>query len=199
MAKVRPESQRARFAERARLAGREAEWRGHIKDGLKEFGNISQATDHAIAMMSDLFDTPLSESAVLAELAKNKPDDSVVDAKREKAENSLPDSAPEAEEWEWIRNHPAMSLRRRGQKASREVELTVNDILRAPHGPAPSRSAVYQLEHFANHPQEFFKAALAKGKQKVDAKGKEPEKDVDLGLPDVRRLLEQIRSSKGSA
>jgi hypothetical protein len=102
----------------------------------------------------------------------------------------LPDEAPVPIEIKWIRAHPAMSRRDRDPGDS-AILVTPDDILNPPHGPAPSKSAVAQLQHWVNDPREFFKALLSEHKKITGESGTvKAEEDVDLA--EVQRLLKEV-------
>jgi len=82
---------------------------------------------------------------------------------------TLPANAPKAREIEWIEAHPAMMRSTRNKAngyASNVVNITADDILRAPHGPCPSRAAAVQLQHWANNSTKFFEQIMSEAKKK---------------------------------
>jgi hypothetical protein len=123
--------------------------------------------------------------------------DAAIEAEEyEKAYRSLPDNAPVAVEMDWIRSHEAMSRFNLQRNKTEEVKITTDDILHAPNGPAPSKAAVIQLIHWANHPGEFFKQVLTEQKKKSDsaASGKSAESDPEV--MDVERMLDEMRPNR---
>jgi hypothetical protein len=85
----------------------------------------------------------------------------------DKAIASLPDRASAAAEIDWIRNHEAMTRLDRiadRTKATRII-ITADDIAKAQHGPAPSRAAVNELQHWCNRPEDFYKMILTEKKK----------------------------------
>jgi len=102
----------------------------------------------------------------------------------------LPDEAPVPIEIKWIRAHPAMSRRDRDPDAS-AILVTPDDILTPPHGPAPSKSAVAQLQHWVNDPREFFKALLSEHK-KITGDTGTVKAEEDMDLAEVQRLLKEV-------
>lgn len=112
---------------------------------------------------------------------------------------SLPDSSSHAKEINWVRAHPAMVKKNRQKDKSKEVEITAEDVLCPPHGPAPSKAAVYMLQHWANNPNEFFKQVLSEHK-KVSGEDEEGGKGVaDVGLAEVERLLKEVKDGLSAA
>ena len=86
-----------------------------------------------------------------------------------------PESAPETENLEWIAAHPAMTLMARSTRKTKTIYITPEDILYAPHGPAPSMKAARDLQHWSNTAAKFRsdysrlrKDALAMEKQELD-------------------------------
>lgn len=112
----------------------------------------------------------------------------------EEAVRSLPVDAPDAAEIAWIRSHPAMSRKARAKSNVEPVEITAEDVLTAPHGPAPSQAAVYALQHWANHPLEFYKQLLGEQKKRAEA-GERDGEVADEGLDEVERLLREVPSA----
>jgi len=112
----------------------------------------------------------------------------------EKACATLPPNAPPDQEIAWIRSHPAMSRLNRTDhdKGSRGIRLTLDDVLRAPHGKAPSQAAVHQLQHWANVPAKFFEMCLSEDKKKMEEVEAEKAAMKDMGLAEVERLLREV-------
>ena len=80
---------------------------------------------------------------------------------------------------------------------TKNVLITPEDILHAPHGPAPSKSAAIALQHWVTFPQHFFKELFdEKIKQSAEARTRQDEQDSD-GLEEIKKLLKQIRSGSG--
>lgn len=83
---------------------------------------------------------------------------------------TLPANASPQKEIDWIRSHPAMTRKAMaGGKAS--VFLTLDDILKSPNGPAPSQSAVQQLQVWMNDPAAFFKQLASRSNLMAAAAG----------------------------
>lgn len=112
---------------------------------------------------------------------------------------TLPSNAPKAKELEWIEAHPAMMRQSRLLATGRAgasgkpavVLLTARDILNAPHGVCPSRSAANQLQHWVNHSQKFFEQIMSEAKKKSggDGTGGDGTDVVDEGLEDLDASL----------
>lgn len=79
--------------------------------------------------------------------------------KFDKAVADLPDQASPAAELQWIRNHPAMSKVDRGEDP-KTIIIDYDDVMNCSHGVAPSKAAVYQLQHYVKRPKDFFDKVL---------------------------------------
>lgn len=109
----------------------------------------------------------------------------------EESVRTLPDQATAAVEIDWIRAHPAMARLDRQTDKTKQIMISAEDILQAPQGKAPSKAAVYALQHWANRPGEFYKQLLGEQKKKSeDGEGKGIETEEDLA--EVERLLKQV-------
>jgi hypothetical protein len=116
----------------------------------------------------------------------------------EQAVMTLPNTAPISVDIEWIREHPAMMRMTRQKDKLKDILITAEDILRPPHGSAPSKSAVYALQHWVNHPQQFYKELLGEQKKHLEER-KAAKADEDIGLEEIEWLLMQVTSRKGGA
>ena len=96
----------------------------------------------------------------------------------------LPDKSSFSTEIDWIRSHPAMVRGYRGDKL-KDVVLTADDVLRAPCGPAPSKAAVYSLQHWANHVSEFHKMMLSEHKKRQEDAKPDESVERDMGLDEI--------------
>jgi hypothetical protein len=85
----------------------------------------------------------------------------------------LPANADPIVEMNWIKSHPAMTRKARA-KNNDKILINEDDILNSSSGPAPSRAAAQQLQHWANSPDQFFKDILSETK-KAKAKSEEEE------------------------
>lgn len=113
----------------------------------------------------------------------------------EEAVNALPAHCPREEMIKWIEAHPAMLRKGRQRDISKSVIITVEDVLFAPHGKAPSKSSVNGLEHWANHPAEFYKHVYAPVKKMADSgPGGQGAQIKDSGIDEIERLLDSLTS-----
>jgi hypothetical protein len=116
-----------------------------------------------------------------------------IQAEFENAICELPSSASVARELNWIRSHPAMSRHDR-KKDDSPIIITPDDILKAPHGRAPSQSAVHQLQHWVNRPQAFYAQMLQedrkKSKDNAGTTGGDEVPDEIVGIDEMLMLLE---------
>jgi hypothetical protein len=113
----------------------------------------------------------------------------------ETAVSTLPNAADPIREWEWMGAHPAMMRKDRARTDLKRIELTEDDVLRPPHGPAPSKRAVGQLQHWCNNPREFYKAMIGVHKKQQEGTDGEP-LDADEDLAEVERLLKEVKRAK---
>lgn len=106
---------------------------------------------------------------------------------------SLPVQTPKGvSAFDWIAAHPAM---KRLDETKRRVELTVEDVLDSPSGPAPSQAAVSALSQYANAPDLFWKKWIevqATLEKKVVADSAQEAEDE--GVVDVERMLNEVKS-----
>ena len=108
----------------------------------------------------------------------------------------LPPTVDLEEEIEWISAHPAMTRLDRQVDDEEKILIDRNDILNAPHGPAPSRRAVASLQHWVHSPREFQKLILETFKtEKRQSSGTKLEQEGDMmdDLDEAKRLLEHYR------
>ena len=110
----------------------------------------------------------------------------------EEAVGTLPDKASFSVEIDWIRSHPALVRLYRQSDKSKDVVLTAEDVLRCSCGPAPSKSAVYSLQHWANHVMEFHKQMLSEHKKRQEDQKADESVERDMGMDEVRKLLEEL-------
>ena len=94
----------------------------------------------------------------------------------ESAISDLPATASPSVEMDWVKSHPAMTRKDRQKNAADKILITPDDILKAPNGPCPSRSAAQMLQHYANKPDAFFKELLSETKK---AKSQEDEVEAE--------------------
>ena len=108
----------------------------------------------------------------------------------------LPPTVDLEEEIEWISAHPAMTRLDRQVDEEEKVLIDRNDILNAPHGPAPSRRAVASLQHWVHSPREFQKLILETFKtEKRQSGGTKLEQEGEMmdDLEEAKRLLEHYQ------
>lgn len=133
------------------------------------------------------------------EIGAEQAREAVSELEKTLASIALPPVASPALELEWVRGHPAMMRKDlKGENDRTPVRLTPEDILQAPHGPPPSRSAVNQLVNWANRPDKFNEQLLGVNRKAeyigTDAAAKEEAED--MSLHEVRELLKQLASGK---
>lgn len=94
----------------------------------------------------------------------------------ESAIADLPPTASPSVEMDWVKSHPAMTRKDRQKDTGDKILITPDDILKAPNGKCPSRSAAQMLQHYANKPDAFFKELLSETKK---AKSQEDEVEAE--------------------
>ena len=115
----------------------------------------------------------------------------------EEAVSQLPPFCDDADEIDWIRAHPAMARKARqsalGEAGS--VVITADDILNANHGPAPSQSTAYALQHWSNRPEKFYERVLQDQQKGIDNERKREEEVEELDdLEYLDGLIDTIES-----
>jgi hypothetical protein len=200
------------FVERMKREGRDKEWYSILKQVKQETGKkYGQVAWEAMRRMG--YEGPDKERQLYQEYIEHGEKTKLqrqVEAQRQRIKEeqitdefeqaflTLPDKAPIYVEINWIRAHPAMVRRAQARNKLKDILLTKEDILFTPQGPAPSRAAVVALQHWVNHPQQFYKELLSEQiKHKEDKEGTKIDKDI--GLEEVRRLLQQVTTRKGGA
>ena len=186
------------FKERMWREGRRGEWDKNMKEEMaatgkgplyasrvvsKKMGYHSLAEEELLAKVSETIGSKVTMMKEITEETKAK--------RFEDALATLPSKASEKAELDWIRSHPAMARRARQPNKMDDILITVDDILHVEHGPAPSKAAVFALQHWANSPTEFFKQILGEQKKKVDEE-ESGDGIVDMGIVEVKELLEQM-------
>lgn len=198
-------SHRMLFGERMQREGRYDAWMARVKQlkaekgmlnnaalnaAMPEFGYVSAAEERRMAheFMDNLHkDSATQEAEKIAKTAKVLRKAADLDY----AMAGLPDTADTTKEIDWIRSHPAML--RSGQEPTKHILITVDDVLHAPNGKAPSRSAVSMLQHWANHAAEFHKNLLSEQKKKADSGGESGGDTGDEDVSEVERLLKEVK------
>jgi hypothetical protein len=108
---------------------------------------------------------------------------------------SLPDQAEAGLELAWVRNHPAMLRRGESSKGSGYIEITIEDLKRPHHGPAPSKSAVQMLKHHAQNPLKFFELDLVAQVKRASAEeGTNDAEELEF-IDDLREVDRMIRDA----
>lgn len=114
----------------------------------------------------------------------------------EEAVRMLPDKCSVSDEIDWIRAHPAMSRLGRSKNNLKHVDITAEDVLMPPHGRAPSKSAVYALQHWCNMPNEFYKQILAEQKKRQEDGTTPLSGETEEDLTEVREILNRAVQEK---
>jgi hypothetical protein len=117
----------------------------------------------------------------------------------EKAILSLPQRAPVETEWNWVRNHVAMTRKKRQADREKLVEVSVVDVLEAGHGKAPSQFAAQMLINYVDSPDEFFKLVMGEDKKSVNTSGpgtSENKEQVTDDLSHLKRVHAQFVAAK---
>lgn len=206
--KPRPLSTRRLFVARMIRSGREQEWYATVKklqaETGKQFGAISMQAMQAMGYEGPDREREIDAAWQAEERAKLKTPLQVqlaeIRAERvietfEQALASLPDHAAVQDEMDWVRAHPAMFRKSRNTDKTKDILITLNDILHAGCGPAPSRSAVVTLQHWCNCPHEFFKGMLSEHKKITEEEAKKNNAQRDVGIGDIERLINEVKLS----
>lgn len=191
------------FEQRMDREGRIKEYRARVKavmdDGLmynqarrqtmKEFGYAGPDAERALNDEYERAKRNAVEREILGEVREETRVRTV-----EEAIDLVTSTASPACEIEWVRAHPAMSRQARQRDKTKPVNVTADDILYAPHGPAPSRSAVNMLMNWVDRPHDFFKQILAEHRKRVEDGGDSQGSMADPGLGDIQVYLAQIKA-----
>ena len=200
-------SVRKLFVERMKREGRGNEWSTVIKQVMENTGKrYGQAIWEAMRKMGYI--GPEKEHQLHEEFQANGQKSNLqrqIDEERlqireeimtenfEQAVRTLPDKAPVSVEIDWLVAHPAMARWARETDKSKNILITPEDILFAPHGPAPSKSAAIALQHWVTFPQQFFKEILDEQiRQSEEVRIRQDEQESE-GLEEIEKLLKQIR------
>lgn len=167
---------------------------GYINDQME----IRLYREHKEQYLRDTVAAAIDNAAAIeeeqAELSAEEMREAEAERAFEEALATLPPNAPKAREIEWIEAHPAM-MRQSRMKATGKtgpVLITADDVLRAPHGVCPSRSAAVQLQHWANNATKFFEQIMSEAKKKSTdgAGGVGTDGEVEDDLGEVESLLD---------
>jgi len=111
----------------------------------------------------------------------------------------LPAVASPASEFEWVGGHPAMMRQDLQRDKTVEVHITMDDVVNAPHGPAPSRRAVTMLVNWANRTAKFHDQMIAEHKKAafVGNEDQTNEASHDPTLKEVREMIERMEADGG--
>lgn len=114
------------------------------------------------------------------------------------AVDSLPIKGDVKEELDWIRAHPAMLRYERRQDRNKQIIITADDVLRAPHGKAPCRSAVATLQYWVNNPSKFYVMLMGEHRKAQEAETDKPNAQRDMGLDEIDALLTDFEKEKNA-
>lgn len=191
-------SARVMFVERLRREGREAEWYRMVKDVCAELNvRFSQGSGEAMRRLG--YEGPEKEKALYREhqasLKHNELARFVAENTKEwnkelrmndfeQACSGLPATSDPAKEMDWVGAHPAM-MRVYDLPPEKKVKVDANDILNAPHGPAPSKRAVVLLRQYVDCPRKFFDQWVSESKK---AKGGDQAEEISDTAPEVAEI-----------
>ncbi len=160
---------------------------------MKEFGYAGPESEHKLHAQWEA-----SEAAKIEQVVQEKVDTIVekVVATRtfEEALSTLPLKADTQIENDWILAHPAMARKARQKNNLEPILISADDILTADHGPAPSRAAAIKLQHWANKPDELYKALTGAVKKTADGKDADKDESADEveDFSDIDRILKEM-------
>lgn len=202
-------SVRQLFVKRMHREGRDKEWYATVRKLQEETGKqFGQIAGEAMRLMG--YEGPEQEREIerryQEEIARRTKTTGEILREEIRAERAaqnfeeavamLPDKAAIQDEMDWIRAHPAMARKARQKDKTKDVNIEVDDILTAPHGKAPSKSAVYALQHWANCPHEFFKQLLGEHKKITEETAAKNAASKDVGISEIERLLDEVRPAE---
>jgi hypothetical protein len=99
----------------------------------------------------------------------------------------LPMNAPRLVELEWVSGHPLMVL---ATDKDKPPKVKVSHVVKAPHGKAPSVTAVSMLAYYATKPGELYKMLAGVAKDQANAtKGAESDKDISA----IAQLIREVK------
>lgn len=202
--KIKPKSPRAMFVERMKREGRGAEWHSGVKRIMAEQGKTAHQAE-CILMKEMGYEGPAKERELWQTFVESLHKSSErITAERVEAEQApirrmqtfeaamlqLPPTASAQEELDWVRAHPAMNRFYHRTDKTKDVILTADDIVSA-----PSKSAAQALQHWVNHPSEFWKQLLGEQKKQTDNGGAGGAgASGDIGISEIEALLKQATS-----
>lgn len=196
------------FVERMKRSGREKEWYDRIREAQEKTGKTFNQV--AGSVMKDMgYEGPVKERGIHLEYMRTRHKSSAkleteakvaeIAAERliedfESAVASLPDTASAEVELNWIRGHPAMSRKHRTRDKTKDILVTVEDVVGTPrYARAPSKSAVNALQHWCNYPTEFHKALVSEQKKQTEQSGPGGRASGGDDFSEVERLLMEVR------
>lgn len=100
----------------------------------------------------------------------------------------LPENAPVTADLEWVRRHPMMVM----AKEKGLVDIRLSHITKAPHGPAPSVTAVSMLVYYASKPGELYKELIKVAKDQANSL---QDAESDRGIAEIVQLIKEVKGS----
>lgn len=191
------------FLSRIRREGKESQWRKRLKEVQSLGVNYNEARRTVLAEMGfkDKRTELLLEGQYQEKLRRGTIGGMQEEIRAERAQEnfdevlaSLPNNADSKTEIEWISAHPAMMRKNRQKDATKQIIITVDDLLCAPCGQAPSKAAASKLQHWANCPHEFFKNYTG-DKKSIATEEKKDVAGVDPGVGEINALLKSLKRS----
>jgi hypothetical protein len=206
----KPPTIKKMFADRMRREGKEKEFKANIRNKMAEEDSYwSHAQWKVMREMGYLakderkfYEEHLANEGKTKAQVKLKEERAEIVKEQiqetfEQAAASLPLECSPKEEIDWIRSHPAMARLNRDASKAKNIVITGTDILSAPHGVCPRQGAALALQHWANHPDEFFKMLLNDQKKNLDRQeeiGEEVETEADMS--ELKRMLKEAREGQ---
>lgn len=194
------------FLARIRREGRWREWADTLERLMKETGKpygyvrpramrelgylgADQERNLALLYEQEGYVSPITE--VISEEQKIRQAEKRV-TDYEEAIATLPDHCPASMVMDWVAAHPAMSRLARNPDKTKVVLISADDILRAPHGKAPSKEAARTLQHWANCPHEFYKQRLSEQKKAKSGEDASSRIEMDEDIGKIEQLLREV-------
>jgi len=166
------------------------------KEAQREFGMKTLAEERAL-LAEWLTEMQNNAAAASASERQRRSREKKRNAPFETAIADLPPTASPSIEMDWVKSHPAMTRKDRQKNTTDKILITPDDILKAPNGKCPSRSAAQMLQHYANKPDAFFKELLSETKKAKSQEDEvEAEKRVIKTNSEIAEMLDALFSEE---
>jgi hypothetical protein len=178
------------FLDRLRHEGRYDQYEPMLMSVMAERGATSRLTCQHEAMQRMGIKSPDEERALAKE--RGYVDEFEIEGDPEVDERiigslGLPMNAPRLAELEWVSGHPLMVL---ATDKGGSPKVKVSHVIKAPHGKAPSVTAVSMLAYYATKPGELYKMLAGVAKDQANStKGADSDKDI----ASISQLIREVK------